>query len=100
MKIAGFILFALALTLYVWTVRAIWQLVSETNNLGTGVRFSRWWWTPAWKVHRACKSIQSTTAADRYAILAYVGHGNISHAVHSLCDCELGGMARKVTERA
>lgn len=53
MKIAGFILFALTLALYVWTVRAIWQLVSETNNLGTGVRFSRWWWTGAWKVHRA-----------------------------------------------
>jgi hypothetical protein len=53
MKIAGYILFALAVAFYIWTVRTIWQLVREANNLGTGVRFSRWRWTPAWKVHRA-----------------------------------------------
>ena len=53
MKIAAYILFALAVALYIWTMRTIWQLVRETNNLGAGARFSYWWWTPAWKVHRA-----------------------------------------------
>jgi hypothetical protein len=53
MKIAGYILFALAVAFHIWTIRTISQLVRETNNLGTGVRFSHFLWTPAWKVHRA-----------------------------------------------
>lgn len=52
MRFAGFALFAVTAILYIWTVRTIWHLVDESKRLGSGVRFNRWRWTPAWKVHR------------------------------------------------
>jgi hypothetical protein len=53
MKAAGFALFSLTAIVYVWTVRTIWQLVDQANRLESGRRFNRFWWTPAWKVHKA-----------------------------------------------
>jgi hypothetical protein len=52
MEIAGYILSGLVFVCYIQTVRAIWQLVDEARQLGTGTRFNRFWWMPAWKVHR------------------------------------------------
>jgi len=45
-------LFSVAAVYYIWTVRAIWQMVNESKWLDSGVRFNLFWWTPAWKVHR------------------------------------------------
>lgn len=54
MGIVGYLLFALALFFYVTTVKAIWRLVSESKAIGVAPRnsFNRFWWMPAWKVHR------------------------------------------------
>jgi ABC-type phosphate transport system permease subunit len=52
MKIAGYILFVFAFFSYGATISSIWRLVAETRNTKTSVNFNRFWWTPAWKVHR------------------------------------------------
>jgi hypothetical protein len=52
MKIGCYFFFAIALFFYVRTVRTIWRLVAESRLLESGVRFNRFNWTPAWKVHR------------------------------------------------
>jgi hypothetical protein len=52
MKFGVYALFAAVAYFYIWTVRTIWQLVDESKRTGTVVRFNRWKWTPAWKVHR------------------------------------------------
>jgi len=52
MRFAGFSLFAVTAILYILTVRKIWHLVDESKRLDSRVRFNRWRWTPAWKVHR------------------------------------------------
>ncbi len=52
MTVMGYILFALALVCYVATVKAIWILVSESNGVEPQRDFNRFWWMPAWKVHR------------------------------------------------
>ena len=44
--------FVIGLFFYVGTVKAIWQLVTESRELQSGVHFNHFWWTPAWKVHR------------------------------------------------
>ncbi len=53
MNFAVYALFAATAAFYIWTVRTIWRLVDESKPLGSGIRFNRWRWTPAWKVHRA-----------------------------------------------
>ncbi len=53
MKIGAFVLMTLTFVLYCLVVKAIWQLVSETRASGSTARFNRFWWLPAWKVHRA-----------------------------------------------
>jgi len=52
MKILGYILFALAFFSYGATISSIWRLVAESRSTKTSVNFNRFWWTPAWKVHR------------------------------------------------
>jgi hypothetical protein len=52
MKIGCYFFFAIAAFFYVITVRAIWKLVAESKLLESEVRFNRFNWTPAWKVHR------------------------------------------------
>ena len=52
MRLVGYAFIAVTVILYIRTIRTIWHLVDESKRLGTGVRFNRWWWTPAWKVHR------------------------------------------------
>jgi ABC-type phosphate transport system permease subunit len=52
MKTVGYLLFLVAAIFYVRTIKAIWQLVDESQKLKTRQRFNRFWWTPAWKVHR------------------------------------------------
>lgn len=52
MKVVGCLLFLVALIFYFMTWREIWRLVDESRTLVPSVRFNRFWWTPAWKVHR------------------------------------------------
>jgi hypothetical protein len=52
MKVAGYMLFAVALLFYVAIVRSIRRLISEVRQLNTGVRFNRFWWPLALKAHR------------------------------------------------
>jgi len=52
MRVVGYLLAALSLYSYATTVHAIWRLVAETKQLNTGVHFNRFWWTPAWRLHR------------------------------------------------
>jgi hypothetical protein len=52
MKIGFYICFGITLVFYVRTVQAIWRLVAESRLLEPEARFNRFWWTPAWKVHR------------------------------------------------
>jgi hypothetical protein len=52
MKIGFIFFFAITMFFYVRTLRAIWRLVAESKLLESGVRFNRFYWTPAWKVHR------------------------------------------------
>jgi hypothetical protein len=52
MKIGFYFFFAIALFFYVRTVQTIWMLVTESKRLESGVRFNRFNWTPAWRVHR------------------------------------------------
>lgn len=53
MRNTGIALFAIAFLAYIWTVRTIWLLVDEANRLDSNRRFSRFWWTSAWKTHAA-----------------------------------------------
>lgn len=52
MKVVGYLVFLVALIFYVMTWREIWQLVDETRKLESCTNFNRFWWTPAWRVHR------------------------------------------------
>jgi hypothetical protein len=52
MTIIGYVLMALAFLAYGTIIKAVFRLVAETRQLNSGVRFNRFWWTPAWKVHR------------------------------------------------
>lgn len=60
MRIIGYGLMALALFFYVKTIQAIWTLVAESRRLESGVRLSRIWWLPAWRVHRKAYPESST----------------------------------------
>ncbi len=51
-KIAGFVLMAVAFVSYGRLVQNIFQLVSDSRRINSGVRFNRFWWPPAWRVHR------------------------------------------------
>jgi hypothetical protein len=52
LKITGYVLFALAFIFYATILQAVWQLVNESRRVRPDLRFSRFWWLPAWKVHR------------------------------------------------
>jgi hypothetical protein len=52
MRILEYVLFTLAFVCYGATVRSIWRLVIESNALASAGRFNRFWWVPAWKIHR------------------------------------------------
>jgi len=52
MRIASYIGFVIALCFYVKWIQAIWKLVAESKPLESAVRFNRFNWTPALKVHR------------------------------------------------
>ena len=56
MRVLAYCIFVIAFFSYGKTVQAIWQLVAETRALNSGVQFNRFWWMPAWKVHRAAYS--------------------------------------------
>jgi hypothetical protein len=51
--ILGIASFAAAFWRYVLLVRSIWRLVSEARQLCPDRTFSRFFWTGAWKPHRA-----------------------------------------------
>ena len=53
MKIAGYVLFVIALFFYVMIVRSIGRLVTEVSQLNPGVRINRFWWPLALKPHRS-----------------------------------------------
>src|SRR6201999_3506832 len=53
MKATGICLFLIAAVIYFQLLQDIWQLVAEAREAGSTVRFNRFWWTPAWGVHRA-----------------------------------------------
>jgi len=52
MRIASYIGFVIALCFYVKWIQAIWKLVAESKPLESAVRFNRFNWTQALKVHR------------------------------------------------
>ena len=52
MRAVGICLWALALLMYVSTVRAIWTMVRQSRQLDPGARVSLFWWLPAWRMHR------------------------------------------------
>jgi hypothetical protein len=52
MKIGFYFFFAISAFFFVRTIRAIWRLVAESKILESKVRFNRFNWTPALKVHR------------------------------------------------
>ena len=52
MRLVGYAFIAVTVILYIWTIRTMWHLVDESKRLESGVRFNRWFWTPAWNVHR------------------------------------------------
>jgi hypothetical protein len=47
-----FAMLFLALSCYALTVKSVWQLVAECREVAPDGRFNRFWWTPAWKIHR------------------------------------------------
>ena len=47
-----FLLFALSLISYCFTVRTIWRLVDDVRKDKPDRTFSRFWWLPAWTYHR------------------------------------------------
>lgn len=53
MKATGICLFLIAAVIYFQLLQDIWRLVAEARQAGSTVRFNRFWWTPAWGVHRA-----------------------------------------------
>ena len=53
MAIIGYVLVGLAFLSYGTIIQAVFRLVAEARRLNSGVRFNRFWWTPAWKIHRA-----------------------------------------------
>lgn len=52
MKIVSYIGLVIAFCFYVKWIQTIWKLVDESRHLETGVRFNRFNWTPAWRVHK------------------------------------------------
>ena len=52
MSLITYVLFGLAFACYVATVRSIWKLVAESRREFPEGRFNRFWWIPAWRVHR------------------------------------------------
>ena len=52
MTVIGYVLFTLALVSYGATVKAIWTLVGESKRVESEKRFNRFWWLPAWRIHR------------------------------------------------
>jgi hypothetical protein len=53
MQVVGLLFFFLAFVSYAGLVRTILRLVKESRGLNTSARFNCFWWTPAWKIHRA-----------------------------------------------
>ena len=91
MRFAGFALFAVTAILYIWTVRTIWHLVDESKRLGSGVRFNRWRWTPAWKVH---KEAYPTSPLRRQIVIRFLltwGIGALALAFIAYADVHAGG---------
>lgn len=52
MKLLGFVFLTLIFATYALLVKTIWQLVDESRKVDVTTRFNRFWWIPAWKVHR------------------------------------------------
>ena len=52
MRITGYVLFIIAFVIYATIWQAIWQLVRESRQVKPDTRFSRFWWLPAWRVHK------------------------------------------------
>ena len=91
MSFVGLALFSVAAVFYIWTVRTIWQLVDESKLLASGVRFNRWSWTPAWKVHRA--AYPESTLRRRIVIrtLLTCGFGILAFACMVYADIHSSG---------
>ena len=53
MKIAGYLLFVIALFFYVVIVHSIRRLVAEVRQLNNGARINRFLWPLALKAHRS-----------------------------------------------
>ena len=51
MKATGIAVFVVAAVIYVQAVRSIWRMVAEARQIESGIRFNRFWWTPAWRLH-------------------------------------------------
>jgi ABC-type phosphate transport system permease subunit len=51
-KITGYVLFMVALVFYAAIWMAIWQLVSESRQATSDKHLGRFWWLPAWRVHK------------------------------------------------
>jgi len=53
MTVLSYMLFLWAFVTYFLLLKQIMHLVQESKKTNSTVRFNRFWWIPAWKVHRA-----------------------------------------------
>ena len=60
LKLLTGMLFASALAAYAITWKAIFRLIGEARQIGSEVRFNRFWWLPAWRVHKTAYPDSST----------------------------------------
>ncbi|WP_433969314.1 hypothetical protein [Tunturiibacter gelidiferens] len=54
MKFAGYVLFLASAVSDAAIWLSIWQLVDESRQANPDKNFSRFWWLPAWQVHKNC----------------------------------------------
>jgi len=79
-RVAGYLVFVLALGSYLRTWQIIRKLVSEVNQLSLEKHYSWIWWHPAWKAHRkACPKSRLRRQI--------VGHFLLTFALLSLAMC-------------
>jgi hypothetical protein len=77
MKVTGFVLFGMLVLIYLHLVKEIWRLVAESKQLGSATRFNRFWWTPAWRLHRAAFPSSELRRGIVHRFIAITGLGII-----------------------
>ena len=92
MQITGYILLVFAFGSYARLILTIRRLVAESRQMESDTRFNWFWWTPAWKVHRAAyptSSVRRQIVTGFLLTFALMAAGMTCVAVGSIHDFPL-----------